>query len=108
MEPPAVTAQLVLTLPQPPLVGLSSISLVSCTWGAASPSARPQVQSLQALRPAAPTSQSSRAAAAGREGTRQGRGHGASAARQRSDKHMPAVRGTWPVKCLICTWLQSQ
>jgi len=54
-----------LTFPQDPAPGFSSISGVSSTlMPAASASARPQVQSLHALRPALPTSQSSAAAAA--------------------------------------------
>lgn len=67
-------AAALLTLPQP-LVGLSSICLVSLTSGAC-PSARPQVQFLHALRPAVPTSQSSFLAAsqgAGRREVEKGR-----------------------------------
>lgn len=73
----ATTAQVnttPLTLPQP-LVGLSSISRVSCA-GLASPAARPHVQLAQALRPAAPTSQSLPAARGMREGERQGHSEG--------------------------------
>lgn len=68
--PPVIDTQcvysnLALTLPQEePTPGFWIMSSVSCTLTpAASASARPQVQSLHALRPVAPTSQSSAATA---------------------------------------------